>query len=728
MSWLRASFGSFMVCGLAVSAGAADDFSAQHEKVVSGNPAGVHLTITLRDGQKRFRIGERITVDYAFTADLPGKYVAGGTAQDQSGRSTLEQFVVDRPGDAVDPLGGFFDLYNALYCAPVQASVSPAKPLGPSTPVEDSMSVTQYLRFKKTGYYRLYAVTQQVIPADAKRASGQRSGLRPSVDDSSLFRYNPEWRGPVLASENTVEFEVLPQDHAMAREEVEQIIARTKRNPDTTLSAADAIRLFEIDTPQARRAAIHLYASDLENYPNQRITYGALAAALAAPTRAEAIRLLQQRFLDPATPPDYELFFDLPVLQLLEKNPDLTADDVHKGGRVHGDHWRNLMVANILAEYQALMAGLDQRSASGRALTVRFLHMNFSGSHHKACTVPISIPAEDLARLRVMHLDTLPDLPTHEQGNDLQSLHWWTDDLPRDELVPRLVKLFDKLASDADWGRIGILLGIGKFDPELSGKLFRRRVVEHDWTPDLSNFIPQLWYRSFGGPELDEYFGKVFATAHTEEMERTAPLLARFGTAAILPQIKQVYEVEEAKWPCSLQAGLLTYFLRVDPAYGVAQTRTALAKSYVEKQLQCRDESLLASIAFLYKADELENLAESALDDPRPLVAAGAARTLNIMFPGELPYQHLVERLRKLHDEWPDYASHANDSAYTSRWKSGYDRLEDILVRLLTNNSPTPKSTPLWKAVLDACVTEECRVRVSGRLREASPVRLQFDH
>jgi hypothetical protein len=172
---------------------------------------------------------------------------------------------------------------------------------------------------------------------------------------------------------------------------------------------------------------------------------------------------------------------------------------------------------------------------------------------------------------------------------------------------------------------------------------------------------------------------------------------------------------------------MLAYFLRVAPAYGATQTRSALEKSYADKDLNCREQSLLTSIAFFYQAPQLETLANEALDDARPLAAVGAAKTINIVNARQMPYQHLLERLQKLHEEWPDYASHASDSAYTSRWKSGYDRLEEILVRLLTA-SPLPKATALWPSALDACVTDECRLRMGGRIREASPARIQVAH
>jgi hypothetical protein len=721
----RANFTGLIVCGLCISAAAGDDFKTQHEHAVSDNPTGVHFTIAIRDAQKRFRVGERITLDYTFTADASGKYLAGATKKDQSGRSTYEKFVVDRPDDAADPVDGFFDLYSALYCSTIQFQHPARTTLTPSSPATDSVSLTQYLRFRKPGHYRVYATTRQVTSIDFRPARVQRKGLRPSVDDSSLFFLEYDYGGPLLASDNIVEFEVLPQDMKVAREEVEAIIARSKASADHALAAADAVRLFEIGTPQARQAAAQLYPSNIQYFTTSAGPYEAVVAVLAAPAHSEAIKLLQQRWLNPAILPDHELLFALPVLQLLEKNPGLTADDIRNGGRVSGDRWRNLLMTDIVAEYQSLMATLDQRaSATDRAVALRFLHLNLTAS--KACSIPIPLPAEDTKKLKLMHLASLLDLPERELSADVSDLHW-AEGIPQEEILPLLEKAFNNLPTSFDSVRVNILRTIARYDLQRAGELFRRRVIDHGWTPNIYNFFQDSSYDDFGGPDLDAYFGKVFATAHTDEMGRNGPLLARFGTAAILPQIKQSYEVEDASWPCSVQSGMLAYFLRVAPAYGASQTRTALGKSYADSQMYCWEHSLLASIANLYPAPALETLVNEALDDPRPLVAAGAAKTFDLLEPRALPYERLAGRLHKLHDEWPDYASHASDSAYTARWKSGYDHLEDMLSQMLTNTA-MPRAALQWKAVLDDCVTDQCRARVSGRIRETAPARLQSAH
>jgi hypothetical protein len=164
----------------------------------------------------------------------------------------------------------------------------------------------------------------------------------------------------------------------------------------------------------------------------------------------------------------------------------------------------------------------------------------------------------------------------------------------------------------------------------------------------------------------------------------------------------------------------------VDPVYGLAQTQAALEKSYARPEGQCRESNLLVAMALLRKAPELEALAYTALADSRPLVAWGGARVLGILLAPDLPYQRLLERLQQLHEQWPDYESRSKDPAYLLRWKSGYDRLESIIVQLLTNTT-SAKLLLVQKAALEVCVTEACRLRVGARLRDAPLVTRQAD-
>ena len=71
-------------CNAALLARATDVFEAQHQRVIAANPAGLHLRISLEGEQNRFRIGDTIKLQYEFTADAPGEYVAGARANDST--------------------------------------------------------------------------------------------------------------------------------------------------------------------------------------------------------------------------------------------------------------------------------------------------------------------------------------------------------------------------------------------------------------------------------------------------------------------------------------------------------------------------------------------------------------------------------------------------------------------------------------------------------------------
>ena len=87
-----------------------DSFEARHEQALAASSSDVHLKISLDSGQTTFHIGDTVRLKYEFTADSPGKYVAGARYLDCSERSVLESFVTDRPADAGDPLREFLGI------------------------------------------------------------------------------------------------------------------------------------------------------------------------------------------------------------------------------------------------------------------------------------------------------------------------------------------------------------------------------------------------------------------------------------------------------------------------------------------------------------------------------------------------------------------------------------------------------------------------------------------
>jgi hypothetical protein len=196
-----------------------------------------------------------------------------------------------------------------------------------------------------------------------------------------------------------------------------------------------------------------------------------------------------------------------------------------------------------------------------------------------------------------------------------------------------------------------------------------------------------------------------------------ASRLSSASTPQILPRVKKVYEVYGAAWPCSIQSGLLTYFLRVDSKYGVEKLGPALSAYYASGGSDCHQGSLLVDLALLRNSPELQPFVTSALNDVRPAVAVPAARVIAFGNQAKIPLQLLLERLRVLHEEWPDFDTRSSaDPEYVNKWNSGYNDLERILSIDFANSGDTPENSVYCKQALDLCITDFCRNNLRQRI------------
>ena len=699
---LRLLFAATFICASFLSA-LADDFEARHQRAVAVNPEGLHLSVALAARTQTFRIGDSIRLEYTFTADTADRYLANETSNDRMLRSILESFIIDRPEDAVEPAKDFFALFNAIDCFNFPNGGFAAYPINHS-PLRLSVVLTQYLHFNQPGHYRLYVVTRQVMSVNAKRLPvPPPPGLRQDVDDSSLFYPQQRPGGPPLASENVIEFDLLPQASEEAEREVQKIIADTNHFAGAKLNLDNAYRLFEIATPSARKSAAQLY-------PYWRLNSGlvGIAAVVAAPQHSEAVSLLQARLKDPQEPPDADSLFYLELLRLMDEDPKLTAESVLHGGRASGDQRRMLLTKRISADVQQLTAGLNERPPKERAITVQMLNIIVD---HRMCSVPLPIGLEVKAQLRATRLTALPDMPEQEQASALLNFTW-AQGLSREQMVPVMVNIFQQRAavppSRGDYVSIRVLAIIAETDPDLASNLFRRRMIDHHWLPEYSSLLRESKLRISGSRELDKVLIDNLEDCSTKVKEQIAPILALVATPGLLPQLKKIYESESAAWPCSLSSSILTYFLKVDPAYGLAATKKAGVVYDAMPDPQCRRESLLADMAELRDASELRKLAETALNDPRPLVATGAARVLTPDYSSAADYRLLLPRLRQLHQQWSDLKAHPGDPQETKSLEKGYFILEDRIVSQLFRMNDSPEHLAAWKEALDFCSSSNC--------------------
>jgi hypothetical protein len=663
-----------------------DTFEARHKQTLAATSSDVHLKISVDSGQTTFHIGDTIRLKYEFTTDSPGKYVAGARYLDRSERSVLESFVIDQPAEAGDPLREFWEFHSALTGSQLSAPRNATLKLN-SSPQYDSFELTHYLRFTKPGRYRVYVVTRSVLPPAAPIK---------------------EQGGPPITSENIVTLQILPQDLAAASREVEEIVARAYQPPSPRFTPVEAFRLFEIATPKARKAAASLYT--------RRNNYGgsddvALATVLAAPSRAEAIALLGARLRDTTFVADENLILELALLQFRQKNPRLTASGVSSADRPALAAWRSQLANEVVANWQIVAASIDRRPADIRASTLHSLD-HLSTYYFGSELLPV--PPADRDHVRSQHLAALPDLPAQELANDLLNFRW-TQTLPPDQVLAILTQIYvAPPVQNATFIRETALKEIAKLDPQKAQVLFRERVLDFDTPLDWNRI------RSMNLPpsaDLDAELIHILEDRWTERMSRVAPIIGLYATDSILPRVKRVYEIYGPDWPCSIEAGLLTYFLRVDPAYGSEKLGPALSAYYDRGGSDCHQGNLLVDLAIFRNGPELQPFVFAALNEPRPLVAAAGAQVTAFGDQAKIPLRPLLVRLRALHDEWPDFDTRsATDPDYLKKWKSGYNELERILSIDFVNAQDSPENAAIWKQALDLCVSDLCRNNLRQRL------------
>ena len=94
-------------------------------------------------------------------------------------------------------------------------------------------------------------------------------------------------------------------------------------------------------------------------------------------------------------------------------------------------------------------------------------------------------------------------------------------------------------------------------------------------------------------------------------------------------------------------------------------------------------------------------------------------RSLSIGDANAVPLDAIVERLKLLRAEWPDFDSHKGDSEYLQRWNSGYNQLETELVSPLLNVRNSQEHLEIWNRASEFCITEGCRERLQRRMQRA---------
>jgi hypothetical protein len=443
----------------------------------------------------------------------------------------------------------------------------------------------EYVRFLKPGRYQIRVRSTRVL------------GLR-----------DPGGTEPVSVLSNSIFLTIVVATPQWEREQLEQALADVRKDSSGAVENA-CERLSTLDTGPAIAALIDLLPDHGECSQED---------LLHSSQREFILKTLQQRFDDPKRSSGWVLSTLAMMMAAQSGPPDQLGN-------------RQLEIQHRLAEQ--LFNDLPAKEESARAATVSFLlNESLSGWRDQDKTW--------IQRFFDMAVEMFPDLTSGGQSI-LLSARW---DMVRGPamLPPLRAYLSGRRSRDNDEFALYRLF-------ELSPDEARAIILE-----DMHRPAPRFQVSALGIlpdkelPELNETLAdRLQAGFGVRELERTAGLIQRFASAAILPKVTSFYDQDTTHSSCETQNSLLAFMLRTQPTYALSRIRDALG---ARTEGICF-KSLLSNVSTLEPSSKLQSLAIEFLDDPDLQVEDSAASALS-KIGDNTGKDALWARFQKWHDKW----------------------------------------------------------------------------
>ena len=662
-------------------------FEATRAGAVQTNPPGVSLTLSVAGGRTVFHRGEVLPLTAAFGASVPGRYDLNTDPGSRDLQWNSDVFHCDAPG-AADPLRVYYDReFGMSYSGPGPRF----EPLT-GKPVTIGYTLNEWLRFDVPGHYRVYLTSGRVVNA-AKRHEGL------------LFQ------GRSVTS-NAVEFTVLPDDPAWDAQTLQSALplfnadGSDYRTQEARTAAVRTVRF--LGTLDAGRAMLTRYESFSEYESlNSAAYYQTRLGLFGFPDLAFVIAEMQRRLADPRFPVFSFFLYDLAQVQFLAAYTQTVPPYVPNNparDKERQDLLRQRMKA--MADFSdqdrlALVAAAPAKLGRAKALSAFTLLQNGYRNRHT--------PAQrELARSLVLVFD---DLTPDEQYSLLDESGYWPD-----IRGPQMLPLLRRLCAAPQQDHSMALRHLVELSPAEGRRLLLAEIQSLTPRVDLPTLC-SLPDRTL--PGLDTTLAVNLENSLQQKQGDSsveARLVERYATAAIVPRVKAGY----CYVGCDVEADLLAYFLRTDPAYGAAQLKHALAR---RKDVGCY-RYVLGAVAALHYGPEVERLAVLHLHDPDPQTAADAAKTLGA-YGSPAAEAPLWARMREWHRQWAGKAAQIEptDNPASETWE-----LEYALTQALATAPDWALTAPQLQALKALCVTSGGRQNIESLMQDwSTPVGIAYD-
>jgi hypothetical protein len=493
--------------------------SSSAQSTLGPRSADPQLTISTRDNQLSFRIGEIIPLDLAFTSFSPNKYQMDMASYDRSGRLNEDRFVVDPSTGWDDPLQLYFRSYSGFMAGGLRGFRGLS-----SAPTTIHVELNEWIRFKTPGQYRVTVISGRV--SEVGSSSYGDLGVTSNSLTLSIVPATKEWQESTL--QTTLQ------------------VLRSSRPPAVPISNPSDPRT------QAIKTLRYLGTADAARDMAGRIDGGNSdwefeAGLLGSPARSAGFEEMKRLLVKPDFPVTGRFLSTMSVLAL----PDNASDNVPAQREQAEAGFRQDLIsalkqkqgaalavsANSIVENAAIHASPlpdDLKQATTRQLVETFDNLSYQKQ-------------AELLRFRWSALDHQEMLPVLRRiaGRDLNEM--WSD-----EASGAALQRWFQMAPDEARPVViqEILRPKPRFGADVLGILPDNELPEAN-APLLEHLFSSLDY--FTSLKLD-----YFTSLHS------ASLIQRYATRAVEPKLLAFLDPRIGKLACIPQAHLLAYVVKID--------------------------------------------------------------------------------------------------------------------------------------------------------------------
>lgn len=657
-----------------------DAFAASQKQAAAKNPQGISFVVRFKGGQTRFRQGEVIRLELAFASSLPGTYHLDSANYDRSGRLEIDTFHLDPQGGASDPLYDYFHFGGGFMGGGLRGN-----PLLEAKPYVVGAELNEWYRFDRPGRYRLYVT------------SGRVGRGRPSGEG-----------GPLTATSNVIEFEVVPAEPEWAKQTLAQATGVLDSHDRSADRRAACRTLRFLGTQDAVRELVKRFdGEDTDSGCEFEYDFGLRGTR----HRALAVAEMERQLGSPEHAVTTSFIHVLSFLSFLQQNvaplppyPEQDDEESVKLWRREYDRRWGLYKETVNRYAERLAAAVFAKEKAARAISLDTL-LGLRSSSPRSKKTPEEAQA-DAAQTSAL-VSVFADLPTDTQERLLE--YQWPQ-VAGPEMLPVLRRIYQNPAKGNDLLPGAALRRLYELSPDEG----RRLIIEEMRRPSTRVRVQVLeMLPDETLPEVDALVvERLGAGAGDFDDDSLLHLAERYATAAVSSQLRTAYESKIGRMACLPQDALLAYFLRVEPAYGAGLVEKALAS---RKETRCY-ESLLTEAAGLHMSQELERAAVASLDDPDPALAANASGMLGAYGSAEARGA-LLRRFERWHDDWAGREKELN-AQNESDPLAAQSRTEEALLRALTSSPAWLADREMLEKLRLLCVTKNCLREAESALRQ----------